>query len=399
MKSTILAVWITIALWTLVASGQEQLGVIETSPLLPASTDGDEIVRYPVANRGDVLLIPVSVRGIEYKFLLDTGAMTNVLDKSLADELGPLSRSRQSYPKGFPATYVLPEFKLSSTDIQIHGDAIIVDLAELRRMSGYNIKGILGINFLRKFVIELDFDSGSVAFFERAPGRATKPIPMRRDQFNRPVVLISIAPDLQIPFLIDTGMASPGIGEVTSSTFEELRKSERLQMLATKARTLTVDGVVTNPKAQLDVFKFGEYEHRNLQLNRGTLNALGLQYLSRYKITLDLMSDQAWFEPGKTFSRPPVFDASGMIISTQGEWIVVDRVHPDGPAFAAGIQPDDVLTHLNGCEVSNHSLFTIRQILCEQNCNVKMTIQRSGVSRDYDFLLSNWQNAVLDDSK
>ncbi len=396
MSRAMFFAWLYLFIDTLVATGQEQ---VRSAPPLEHIWPQSAIARFAVAKRGDVLLVPVAIREIEYAFLLDTGAMTNVLDQSLVEEIGPLSRSRRSYPKGVPQTYVFPDAKLSGTNIQVQGDTVSVNLADMRRVSGYDIRGVLGINFLQKFVIELDFDAGSVTLFEQTPALHRMPVAIERDPFNRPIVMIEVAPDDRVPFLIDTGMASPGIGEVAASTFEGLQKAARLRPLETDGKILTISGVVSNRRAQLDVFRFGDYEHHNLRLNAGTLNALGLRYLSRYKVTLDLPRHQAWFEPGKRYSNPSVFDASGLVVSRQSGKTTIDWLHPDGPAHEAGIKSGDVLTHINGQEVGAHSLFTIRQALCESGRKLGITVERSGASHDFVLALRNWQNAELNDSK
>ena len=184
--------------------------------------------------------------------------------------------------------YQLSDATLAGTNLSVAGDVAKIDLELLRHMSGYDIQGMLGMNFLKDHVIEFDFDGGSVTFLESPPKINTQFFPLVRDGFDRRSVRIEVLPGRSIPFLIDTGMASPGIGEMTSSLFDELLQAERLNVLGPQAKTLTVSGVVSNRKAQLDVFKLGEFEHRNLRASDGTLNGLGLFYLSRYKVTLDL---------------------------------------------------------------------------------------------------------------
>lgn len=393
MNRALFLLWVGLVLCVNVASAQEQ----PAQPNRRSSPQPQNVIaKFAVARQGDLLRIPVEIGGSEYEFLLDTGAMANVLDKSLAEKLGPLKRSRRSYPQGVPPLYQLPVAKLGGTDIAVTGDTALVDLAELRRMSGYDIQGLLGINFLQTFVLELDFDNGSVSFLEAAPQRKAKPFHLSRDPHDRRMLLIDILPDRSVPFLVDTGMASPGVGELTSAVFDELLEANRLTLLGPEAKTLTLAGVVSNRKAQVDVFKLAGFEHRNLRVSAGTLNGLGLRFLSRYKVTLDFVNDQAWFEPGQRFSAPAMFDSSGMIFSRTDGQTIVERVHPDGPAFAAGIKAGDVLTHLNGHPLSEHTLFTIRQVLCRPERTLKFTLERSGESHVCELTLKNWQKAVLE---
>ena len=393
MNRFVLALWTGFTLFAGVATAQEET---PASGLLSSANARNVIAKFPVARQGDLLVIPVAIGESEYPFMLDTGAFATVLSASLAEKLGPLKRSTRSYPKGVPPMYQLPDATLAGTNLSVAGDVAKIDLEPLRHMSGYDIQGMLGMNFLKGHVIEFDFDAGSVTFLESAPKNNAKAFPLDRDVLGRRTVRIEVVPGKSSSFLIDTGMASPGIGEMTSSLFDELLDAERLNVLGPLAKTLTVGGVVSNRKAQLDVFKVGDFEHRNMRVSDGTLNGLGLFYLARYKVTLDFVNDQAFFEPGKRFSAPPEFDASGMIISRFKGKTLVDRVHPDGPAYAAEVRTGDVLTHLNGHPVNDYSLFVIRQALAQPERTLKLSFERSGEKHEYQMTLRNWQKAVLE---
>ncbi len=392
MKHFVFWLWIGFTIFVGVAAAHEQTPKASKRPV-PNSKN--VIAKFAVAREGDLMLIPVVIGESEYQFLLDTGSVANVLSTSLVEKLGPLKRSARPSPKGFPPMYEMPEATLAGTNLSVTGDAAKVDLTPLCRASGHDIQGMLGMTFLKDHVIELDFDAGSVAFLNAAPKTDAKTFPLDRDPFGRGTVRLEVLPKKSIPFLIDTGMASPGVGEMTAALFDELLEAERLKVMSPKIKSLTVGGVVSNRKGQLDVFRLGEFEHRNLRVSDGTVNGLGLFYLARYKVTLDFVGDQVYFERGKHFSAPSLFDASGMILSRSDGKTFVDRVQPDEPAFVAGIREDDVLTHFNGERANGLSLFTIRQSLSRIDETVRLSFERSGESRECQLLLKNWQNAIL----
>lgn len=386
------SLWIGLAIWAGAVSAQEPSPDKSTRS---AKHDRNVIAEFRVARSGDFLLIPVVIGDNKYHFILDTGAATTVLCTSLTEMLPPLKRSTQPSTQGLSQRYEMPDAILAGTALRVTGDATKFDLSELRRMSGYDIKGFLGMTFLDSHIIELDFDTGLVSFLAARPKVDSHAFPIERDELNRPTIRTEVAANKSVAFLIDTGMATAGVGEMASSLFDELLGAEQLVLVGPKAKTLTVSGVVTNRKAQLNTFKMGDSQHQNLRVNEGNLNGLGLDYLSRYKVTLDLVNDQAFLEPAKRFSEATVFDASGMIVSRIEGKTVVERVHPDGPAFAADIRAGDVFTQINGRQVNDHSLFALRRALSRPDQTVALSLERSGESRVSEFTLKNWQKAVL----
>jgi hypothetical protein len=357
--------------------------------------DENVLAKFPVARHGDVLTIPVVIGETKYQFLLDTGSVTNVLDESIFRRVQPLRRVRGVYPSGGPPIYQMPAARLDSADIDVTGDTAVVDLKELRHLSGLEIHGFLGMTFLKDLVLELDFDGGSVAFLKHAPQIERRSMSLTQDRFHRPLIDVEITPQQRIPFLIDTGMATPGVGEVSSSVFDELLTADRLGLLTARTNTLTVSGTTTNRKAQLDVFKLGDFEHHNLRVSGGSINGLGLRYLSRFKVTLDLANDRAWFEPGQRYGALPTFDASGLAIARRYDQTMIDRVFPDSPASEAGLEKGDVITHFNGRSVESDSLFILRLALCKIDAPLDITYQRKGEQHTCRITLTNWQHAVL----
>ena len=147
-------------------------------------------------------------------------------------------------------------------------------------------------------------------------------------------------------------------------------------------------------RGEIDVFKLGEFEHQNLRITSGQINAIGLRYLSRFKVTLDLIQDRAYFEPGQRFFASPAYDASGMIVSRLEGKTLVEKVHSDGPAAAVGLHVGDVITHVNGHAVDEHSLFTLRQALSHADKTLTLSITRTGEELQFKLPLKNWQLTV-----
>lgn len=356
---------------------------------LPADSP-NVIAKFGVATRGDLLLIPVAIHGESHHFVLDTGATANVLHTPLAEKLSSLKPSSKKYPAGYPQMFQLPEATLAGSELSILGDAATFDLSALCRMSGYDIEGIVGMTSLEGRIVEIDFDRGSVTFLKSFPKTKSRTLSVGRDSLGRPTLDVEIQPGKQIPFIVDTGMSSPGIGELEAPLFDELLNADRIQLLGASARVWSVNGVAAMRKGRIDLFRLGEFEHRDLRITSGSMNGVGLRYLSRFKVVLDFQDNRALFVPGERSSDPSFHDASGMIMSRFQGRTIVDRVHPDGPASAADIRAGDIITHINGTSIENFSLFTIRQSLSHPGQTFIFLLKREDDDLKRQLVLKEW---------
>lgn len=369
-----------------------------SEPASEADVKNSVLAEFKIATEGDVLLVPVDIDTQRCLFLVDTGSATNVIDSKLARSLAPLRSSSRRYPSGFPSMYEFPNARLSDTSIAVTDDAAIVDLSELRRMSGYPIQGMLGISFLRRFVVDIDFDNGVLQFLDVDTAPKPKSIRITRDPHQRPVLVVELTMDETTPFLIDTGMALPGVGEFKARTFDEMLQAGRLRPLDHETKVATVSGVVTRRKAVFDTFRIGPFEHHGLRVTAGSVNAVGLRLLSRYHVRFDFAHERGWFEPGSRFDAEPIFDASGLTIARDEGKTFVLSVAANSPAETAGFRSGDELLRFNQRPLRDQTLFKIRKALCREGTTLSVERFQNDKTEVVPLTLSDWQKrrAIMD---
>lgn len=358
-----------------------------------ASVDGI-LAELQVERHGDLLLIPLKLGEHRVQFALDTGAAISVIDRALLKQIEPLSPSSRAYPKDFPEVFQLPPTTIADADVPLTGDTICLDLEQLRIASGHDVRGILGMNVLKQFVIEIDFDRGLVRFRESPPPDVNNGLDLGWDRFRRPLLDIEFDDGRVVPFIIDTGMAVPGIGEVKREIFQELVETERVVVKGPPARAATVRSDVVGRRGRLDRLRVGEFEHSQMGIREGSLNALGLGYLSRYHVTLDLPKGVIYLTKSHRFDAPASFDMSGMVLVRRDGKTKVERVHPSGPAYALGIRSGDTLVDVNSQTASSYSLLQLRRMCSVPGQQLVLRVKSGETIHDYTLRLTDWQSVM-----
>jgi hypothetical protein len=118
------------------------------------------------AGRGDFLTITLRLENEELPFIVDTGTGITLFDKSLAPQLGKktgdVSMGNPDHWGQFMKSdlYLSPNLYLGKVLLKTSGsNTTTVDLSKLAFETGYPIKGILGMNTLEHYCVQLDFDA------------------------------------------------------------------------------------------------------------------------------------------------------------------------------------------------------------------------------------------------
>jgi hypothetical protein len=353
-----------------------------------ASDDTNIVEQFRVTKDGDFILVPVMIGDDNYQFVLDTGTTGSVLDSSLEDKLGePLGSVRLNEKKLQPL-YRMPRAFVGTSRIPLRGETLCMDLSGFRRSSGHDIRGFLGMDFLRKYVIRIDFDRGDVAFLRSAPRSECPPFRLSYNRFRRPTVDIEFADGLTVPFAIDTGAIAGATGHITTRTFDRLRQEGLLTLLEKPARGVDLFGKTKFRGGCIERLKVGDFTHRQLYIAEGAADELGLDYLSRFVVTFDFPNDRLYLEKGASFSRIQRFHLSGLAFGRDDGRTIVDEVDEGSVADSAGIKVGDELCQVNGEDAGELSLFEIRRLLSSRAEHLRLILQRGNDRYKVDLRLA-----------
>jgi hypothetical protein len=349
------------------------------------------IEEFDVAKCGDVLVVPITIQKRKYAFVLDSGSTTSVFDNSLRGLVGKnLGKQKGSSLTGDVTLNLHQTPKVCLGQMNFHEGAMaaIADLSWIASLTGYEIKGFLGMDFLGSYVLQINFDQGKLSFL-RSPGNDPGvAIPLIIEEDLVPMV------DLNIPnwgterFVLDTGAVS-GNGSIRKDLFVRLFRNRRLQIIG-GAAGIGLAGKGEYPIGRLDQIELGEFKQADLIFGIAPDNVLGLQYLSRYEITFDFPNRKMYMKKGARFSAPDELDKSGMDIRRKEGKIIVEEVAERSPAAEAGIRPKDRILKIGDKSTDESTLNDIHRLLSSGDKEISVQLRRDGEEIDLALLLKDY---------
>lgn len=283
-------------------------------PVLPAETSFNG-----GAGRGDYLFITLHLRNGEgLLFAVDTGAPLTTFDKSLAAKLGkPRGNVAASSPwygvKVDMDVVRAPALYLGNTRLLTGDVSLVSDLSWV--WPGRRVMGILGLDCLHHYCIQLDFGAKKMRFFDPrqlAAGDLGRAFPLT----------MSEGPDWRVRVgenlvgmkagitMIDTG--NPGDGSLEPNLFkQELQNQKEIKTRRYKTWTGRSGIFAMVPKGV-----FGGETYTNLALAQSPGEAdIGLRFLARNLVTFDFPKRTMYLKPTRVSSLDPAAFEAIMFLS------------------------------------------------------------------------------------
>lgn len=339
------------------------------------------------------ILVPVHLGTQEYRFVVDTGASGPVFDTSLRDHLGPrvaTANTTNSQSDTTVELYAPPEIQLGSLRSGSKAPVACIDLSLFRERSGLPVYGIIGVSFVENWIISIDFDEGRLDFL--GPGTGPTPEwgrgePLAYYDGGATYTLVTVGKDMQVPFLIDTGWRTTG--GLEEQLLLQLAESGNLQCTGSE-NGVSIFGEYESRVARLSRLSLGSFEHPNLRLSSGKHNVLGLDYLRRYRVIIDLPHQRLHLSKGKRFDEPDRGPMCGIEPAFKPGGIEVASVNEKSPAYAAGVRAKDVVIELCGKPIADWKPCEINRLFKTEGKEVQMTLERDGKRVEVAFMLKEY---------
>jgi hypothetical protein len=367
--------------------------------LLVLNADAREVARVPARITNNRILLSVAVNEHPPStFILDTGAARSVVEKEYADDRGirATGMTRAMGAAGSVSVGVAPDLVFALGDIRLPAKEVpLIPLEAVNLRSGTPVQGILGQEAFGAYVVDLDYERGSVAFHDRRsfePPRGSVSLPLHFRHHNMPQVDVRLTlPDgrtVPARLLLDTG-AGPGL--ILTRAFVKRHQVEVPDGLET-AIGLGVGGGTSERTGRLRKLEFGgfTFEQPIVSLSHSAQGVLGEsdvdgilggEILRRFQVQFDYGRRQVHLTKNAAFGDPLEIDMLGAVLAAGDDTfraIVVQSLRANTPAAAAGLREGDELRAVNGRAVTPKELDAVRKLFRQADRRYELTIVREG---------------------
>ena len=335
------------------------------------------------------VIVQATVNGSRpLSFILDTGANTAIVRTDVANELGLTLEGTVGVGGAGTGAQQTGSFVRNATWSLVglagfkQAVSLALPLPELPPAMGRRIDGIIGGEFIRQFVVELDYQKRALTLHDPASFRyagAGEEIPIDFVNVTHPTLAAKVTAGgevLERRFLLDIG--SGGALALHSPFVREQKLLEH----RTTIRAIGgagAGGRVTGRHGRVDALQIGRFvlkepvtmfsqDAGGAFANSALAGNIGAQVIMRFRLFLDYGRRRIILEPSSMFDTPFDRASSGLALRALGQdfrtFTVID-VLEDSPATAAGIRIGDVITSIDGTPAADLPMFRINEIFGE----------------------------------
>jgi predicted aspartyl protease len=389
-----------IALMTLAHSAGAQAPASPSCSSYQAKPRDGAPVDLPVTIRSNHFVITACRGDRPLSFVLDTGAPFSIIDLSLAKDLG--IETGQSFSGRGAGSGSIAAASVRRDSARIAGTDIVVpfsqamDFRALNAVGRLKIEGILGADFIDRFVLGLDYRDSVVRVYDRstfayAGTGAVVPFTMSRGFIfvNGELGLLDGA---KIPgrFVVDVGAS--GSLALAKPFVDANRLRERAGPTVRREAGRGVGGVVMADVGRAQTFSLGSatLQHPIITLSGDSAGVLsgsslgdgniGGDILRRYTVLLDYARQRLIFERHAGSDDPFEIDMTGlsMLPAVGGTALVVQSVVPRSAAANVGIVAGDTIVAIDNTPATLVQLDAVRPRMLREGEQLTFTIRRKG---------------------
>ena len=363
-----------------------------------ATAPAPAIVPFELNNRHIVLKGKVDSQPIE--FVLDTGDQYAIVDLDLAKRMN-LSLEGNVRVGGAGASTLMGAFVKDATFTLdgLPGFSQPVKMALplgniLSPRAGRAFQGIIGYEFIREFVVEIDYQARVLKLHDKdkftysGPGESI-PIALVH---GHPILEAEVTPagsttPLKGKFVFDIGAAmtlalhSPFVAEnkLLGPHFKTIRSlggagagGETTGQLGRVTELKLGSFTIKNPITLFSEDKAGALANSALAGN------IGARVAAKFRLFLDYGRKRIIFEPNSTFSAPYDQSSAGMSLIAEGSDFRTFRVRAvleNSPASEIGLQKDDMIVSIDNQPAAEFTLSKLNEMF-ERPVPYKLTVRR-----------------------
>ncbi|TPW10399.1 MAG: PDZ/DHR/GLGF domain-containing protein [bacterium] len=333
----------------------------------PVYDKGNSALDIPIELSSNHIYVTVTLgSGTRAQMILDTGGGASAFDPEMVTAagiklgtpvraMGAGSGTRDAWLVG-GVDYSLPGVRLSDQSVTA------ISFRELEATTGRRMDGVLGADFLKQFIVEIDYAGRRLHLHDPKSWSyhgTGHPLAL---EFNGPIpsVVATLNDSITARFHVDTGAR---MAVKASSPFVARAGLESVAEKLIEGQT----GVGIGGASPQGIGRFG---------NDGVI---GGDVWRRFRLILDYPGKKMYLEPNADFGQPFNYDMSGLAVradSLSGSSYLVSQVLAGSPAAMADFQVGDRIEALDQRAVSGMTMDAFREELRNEGRVVTLARRR-----------------------
>ncbi|MFZ1703644.1 MAG: aspartyl protease family protein [Saprospiraceae bacterium] len=336
------------------------------------------------------------------KFIVDTGAEhTILLDREYVDIL-QLRYEKEIKIVGADITSDMKAWVVRNVSLQLYEgqntiqDIIVLneDIMNLGALTGMKIDGILGVEFLKNFIVDINYKESVIRLYKGSHSR---------DKWNKfenlPIELNNNKPYLKAEInlsgqaaetnllLLDTGAA---ISLMLHNDLDSLKNLPSNIIVGVIGKG--IGGDVIGYSGKIHSLTFGSNSYENLVTSFQSIDTLilnedklfrdgiiGNYILENYHVVFDFPRSLLLIKKRKIKKSSLLIDKSGLVVYAFGpnfKQYYIHHVVQNSPGNEAGFRRGDILNKIGIWPAGLYSLNSINRKLSKENKEVNLTVKR-----------------------
>lgn len=332
-------------------------------------------------------------------FIFDTGDKVAIVDLGRAKSLGLNLQGEVNVGGAGAGTVKGSTVRDASVSvIGVEGSpqpvVMAIPLDRLQPRFGHDIDGIIGADFIKQFVVEIDYSARVLRLHDKnrfVYSGSGESIPLTFINGGYPIIeadiLVTGRPPIRGRFILDFG--SGGSLALHRPFVEKQSLPAPTQKTIKAMGGGGVGGKTTGRNGRIESLKFGKFQIDSpLTLfsedtsgafaNTEIQGNIGALILTKFKALLDYGRERIILEPSASLKDPIAPAATGLRIIAEGSDYKSFRIEEfleESPAAEAGFQKDDVVLAVDGRPAAGLTLSSIQEAL-EKPVPHKISLRR-----------------------
>jgi hypothetical protein len=327
-------------------------------------------------------------------FNLDTGLEISIFDSEQAKGLGLelFDKSSISVPGGIIELAFTNNVSLNLAGIELLNQRMqTLPLTVFAPVLGRPIHGILGHDFFKRFVVEIDYTRQVINLYDptnyqySGDGEIVHVTIENDEPFIQAKIIPADHAPVEAKLKVDTG-STDALG-LNGSFIQDM------QLVNSKQKVLPQPGVALGGITENYVTRIGDLQIGNLLIENpivgyskdlsrtGDAGTIGGEIFHRFRVIFDYSHEQLILEKNSSFNEPYTYDSSGLFLVAEGsnfELPKVLRVIENTPATTAGLREGDIILQIDHQPAKKLTLDQIRQLFKQDGQTYLLTIERNG---------------------